>query len=237
MVKRLSLVRKATTVDASQFANRWRDDALSQYASTPAALRPIRLAHCVTRLSRHPPLADGVAIAWFRDYDSMVASDQHAAAPCHQCAAPAIDRSTVQSVVVEERCVFGAEKHRSLWRSPVGATALLLIGLLQRAPQLSRPEFRDYWWSQHRPLANRLFPPELQPPIYLHNYTLPHEASTWDGIGELYESSLDTARRRNNWMNSDAAAAIVADETQFMNRATRAILITDFEVLVSDLRS
>jgi hypothetical protein len=237
MVKRLSFVREASTVDASHFANRWRDDALAQYTGTPAALRPTRLAHCVTRPGRHAALYDGVSIALFRDYDSMVASDQHAIAQRYQCASAAVDCPAVHSTVVEERCVFGADKQQALWRSPAGATALLLIGLLQRAPQLSRLEFRDYWWDQHRPLANQLFPPELQPPIYLHNYTLPHEAFTWDGIGELYESSIDTARQRNNWMNSDAAAAIVADEMRFMNRATRAVLITDFEVLVSDLRS
>jgi hypothetical protein len=174
-----------------------------------------------------------MAIAWFDTVAAMIAFDQSVSALTLSQAEAAIDNTATLNVLVEQRCVFGPDGHDALWQLPHGATSLLLIGLLQKAAQLSRDEFRDYWWQQHRPLANRVIPPQLQPPVYVHNYVLSHEHSEWDGIGELYETSLDNARQRNQWMISEAAEALIADETRFLNRATRAVLVTDFEVLAS----
>jgi hypothetical protein len=36
-------------------------------------------------------------------------------------------------------------------------------------------------------------------------------------------------------MTSDAAAALITDEARFLKRATRAVLVTDFEVLTNQL--
>lgn len=44
---------------------------------------------------------------------------------------------------------------------------------------------------------------------------------------ELYESSLDTARRRGAWFASDEARPLLADEERFLVPDTRQLLITD----------
>jgi EthD domain len=232
-IKQLSLVRRAPTIETTRFAAHWRDSTLRIHAALPASQRPVRLAHCVARRGKSAPLYDGVAIAWFDTVATMTAYHQSVGALTQSRAEVALDDTATLNVLVEERCVFGPEGLDALWHLQHGANALLLIGLLQKASQLSRVEFRDYWWQQHRPLANRLMPPELQPPVYVHNYVLSNEHPEWDGIGELYESSLDNARQRNHWMTSEAAAALITDETRFLNRATRAVLVTDFEVLTN----
>jgi hypothetical protein len=232
-IKRLSFIRGVAGLDADHFDKRWREHALRELATTPPTLRPMRVAHCLTRRGRTAPLYDAVSISWFADQTVLSAYDRH-----HAAAAPAIepimDPAASWSVLVEERCVFGNELLVELWQLPRGSSRLLLVGLMKKAAGLSRAEFADYWWHRHRPLANRLFPAELQPPLYLHNYVLPDESCAWDGIGELYESSLDSPRRRNEWMNSVAAAPIAEDEERFMERATRAVLVTDFELVIGD---
>jgi hypothetical protein len=231
-LKRLCLVRKAPGIDGNSFGDRWRAATQQRLEGTPPALRPLRLAHCVTRPGRSTPVYDGMSIAWFADLPALVASQQvHADANMPPSVA-VVDRGTTVSALVEERCVFGDRERRELWCLPPGAQRLLLIGLLRRAKSLSRREFADYWWQRHRPLANRLFPAALQPPIYLHNYVQEGEACEWDGIGELYETSLDIPRQRGQWMSSAAAAPILADEARFMDPAARTVLVTDFEVVV-----
>lgn len=234
-IKRLSLVRRAATIEPTRFGAHWRNSSLRIHEAIPAVLRPVRLAHCVARRERSAPLYDGVSIAWFDTVASLTAYDQSVREFTQSQADAAIDDTATLNVLVEERCVFGPDGLDALWQLQDGANALLLIGLLQKASQLSRVEFRDYWWMQHRPLANRVIPPELQPPVYVHNYVLSNEHPEWDGIGELYESSLDSARQRNHWMTSDAAAALITDEARFLKRATRAVLVTDFEVLTNQL--
>ena len=53
-----------------------------------------------------------------------------------------------------------------------------------------------------------------------------------EGIGELYEQSLQVARQRGEWFLSDAATPLVEDEGWFINRATREVLVTDHEFMI-----
>jgi hypothetical protein len=230
--KRLCFVRKAPGAEGSSFGRRWRAEALRRLESIPPALRPLRLAHCVARTGRDAPRYDGMSIGWFADQAKLAGHDQLDAEQDEPGARSVIDRPSSVSRLVEERCVFGTHELEALWQLPAGAQRLLLIGLVRKASGLSRREFAEYWWHQHRPLANRLFPPELQPPVYLHNYVLGDQPCAWDGVGELYESSLDIARRRGQWMGSAAAAPILDDEFRFMEPAARAVLVTDYEVLI-----
>ena len=99
---------------------------------------------------------------------------------------------------------------------------------------MTRADFRDYWWSNHRPLANQLVPTALEPVAYVHDYLLPDEATRWAGVGEMYEASLDIARQRGAWFNSDAASALIADEDRFLVRTTRQLLITDQHLIINE---
>ena len=99
---------------------------------------------------------------------------------------------------------------------------------------MSREEFRDYWWTRHRPLANQLVPPALQPAAYVHDYLLPGEPTGWAGIGEMYEASLDVARQRGAWFESSAASALLADEDRFLVRSTRQLVVTEQHLIINE---
>ena len=60
-----------------------------------------------------------------------------------------------------------------------------------------------------RPLANQMVPSHLEPVAYVHNYVQPDEPGRWAGIGEIYEHSLDTARGRGAWFESEEARPLV----------------------------
>jgi hypothetical protein len=145
-----------------------------------------------------------------------------------------VDDASVFHLLVEERTVSG-ESWLEARRADVNAGAtLLLIGMIEPARGLSRRAFRDYWWDRHRPLANQMVPSHLEPVAYVHNYVLPGEPGQWAGIGELYERSLDTARRRGAWFESEEALPLVADEERFLVRDTRLLLATD-QYLIADV--
>jgi hypothetical protein len=228
MVKRLSFVRRAPDVPAEEFGRRWRQQAEETVASAPAAIAPNRLAHCVVRPARRRAVYDGVAIAWFEEgaqvgrYDDWVSKQRNPSA---------LDETATANVLVDERTVSGEAWLDKRWSDSEPAPALLLIGFIEAAEGLSRQDFRDYWWNQHRPLANQMVPDELEPVAYVHNYLLPGEPTPWSGIGELYEQSLDVARQRGQWMTSEAARPLVADEDRFLCRATRQVLVTDQELI------
>jgi hypothetical protein len=67
----------------------------------------------------------------------------------------------------------------------------------------------------------------------VHDYVLPGQPVPWAGIGELYERSLDVARRRGAWFDSDSAKLLIADEDRFLVRSGRQLLITDHEVIAA----
>jgi hypothetical protein len=231
MIKRLTFVRRGDGVASDDFAARWRDEALRCHESGPQRAREQRLVHCVVRPGRAERPYHGVAIAWFDDEAALAARDQHGARTTGETLT---DRSATVRALVEERTVFGQDLLHAWWRDQTAGPRLLLLAFIQRQPHLSRTQFRDYWWEHHRPLANEMLPPALQPPIYVHNYALPDEPCPWDGLGEFYDTSVDVARQRARSTEGLVAEAIVADEEKFLVRDTRSVLITDAEVVVSD---
>jgi hypothetical protein len=185
--------------------------------------------HCVVRTGRSDRAYHGVAVAWFDDEADLAAHDRHEAT----VAGPLlVERSTIVQARVEERVVAGEELLARWWADPERGSRLLVLGIIQRRPALSREQFRDYWWDQHRPLANRVLPDGVLPPIYVHNYALPGEPCPWDGVGEFYDTSVDGARRRAQMADTGAAAEIVADEEQFLVPDTRYGLVTDAEIVL-----
>ena len=138
---------------------------------------------------------------------------------------------------MEARSAIGDDWLVHRWVTAADEPTLLLIGLIQRAPHLSRDSFASYWWSSHRPLANRLVPAELNPHAYVHNYVLADQPSPWDGIGELYEQSLHVASQRGEWFESEAAAPLTQDEERFMISSTRQVLVTDHRILIGCTRT
>jgi hypothetical protein len=231
MIKHMSLVRRSARVAPDEFARCWRQEARTAAATMPADVRPRRLAHCVVRHGRQPAEYDGVAIEWHADDDARAGHDRWLT---EHAPSSTVDGAATTIVRVEERTVFGDAWLEDRWRHHPGTPQLLLIGLIEAADGMTRAEFRDYWWTQHRPLANQLVPPALQPVAYTHNYLLPGEASGWAGIGEMYEASLDVARQRGAWFAGPAAAALLADEDRFLVRTSRRLLITEQHLIINE---
>jgi hypothetical protein len=215
VIKQLRFTRPGPGLSDRPFASAWRDAE----ARRIEALAPDRVALCTVRRPE-PGGVHGVAIEWFA---AGAKPGTGSYGPGVEAAAP--------SVRVEERCVQGAEWLATRGRGHRHAPALVLLGFIQAAPHLSRRDFAAYWWERHRPLADALVPAALQPVAYVHDYVIEGEASTWDGIGEMYEESLDVARRRGAWFASDDAAPLVADEQRFLVGATRQVLVADHEVI------
>ena len=231
MIKHLSFVQRAAGVAPDEFGRRWRQEARATVATMPADVRPRRLAHCVVRHGRQPTEFDGVAIEWHADDDARAGHDRWLT---EHAPSSTVDVAATTVVRVEERTVFGDAWLEERWRQRPGTPQLLLIGLIEAADGMTREEFRDYWWTQHRPLANQLVPPALQPVAYIHDYLLPGEATDWAGIGEMYETSLDVARQRGAWFDSPAATALLADEDRFLVRNTRQLLVTEQHVIINE---
>lgn len=227
-IKRYTLVHATTDPSDGRFADRWRTAALRRHEATPANLRPVRVAHVVSRFGRVAPSYHGASVEWFAHADTIADNDAH------------LDASGLDSEViiddrflVSERCVFGDQWLEQRWKAPAGTRSFILVGLLEKADFLTRTQFRDYWWDQHRPLANEMLPPETQPPAYIHNYVLPGEATHWDGLGEFFDPDIERVKARTRWTETAEAAPIIEDEKQFLNRETRQVIIGEFEVIIS----
>jgi hypothetical protein len=232
MIKRMSLVRRASGVQPEEFGGRWRQQAEKALTSMPAEARPSRLAHCVVRHRRGDRAHDGVAISWHHDEKRLASHDEWLAEQHRERSV--VDEDATTRVLVEERTAIGGGWLDARWRRHRSEPRLLLIGFIEAVDGLTRQQFRDYWWEQHRPLANRLVPADLEPLGYVHDYVLPGEPGRWAGIGEIYERSLGAARERGSWFDSEAARALVADEERFLVRATRELLITDHDIIIYD---
>jgi hypothetical protein len=232
MIKRLTFVRRADSVEPGGFAERWRAAALTVDRSAPPSARHSRLVHCVVRPGRTDRPYHGVAIEWFADEAALTACDATESAALDTLD-PVIDPATTLSVRVTSRTVLGDDELERWWSA--GGTRFVILGIVQRAPRLTREQFAAYWWNEHRPLANRLLPPEVQPDVYVHDYVLPGETAAFDGIGEFYDPSIDRTRERTRWAERPGAPAtqqIAADEERFLIRDTRWSLLTDATVMI-----
>jgi hypothetical protein len=224
VVKHVTLVRQASGADAGDFAARWRAHAESALETLPLEDRPTRLAHCVVR--PHPgveQLCDGVAIAHFEAGEAAGEAWVALAGPSGW---------TIETIAVQPRPVFGDDWLRDRWADPPGQKVPVVIGFLQRAAAVSRAGFAEYWWNEHRLLANRLVPADLQPAAYVHNYVALDDGARWDGIAEMYELSLAVARQRGVWFQSAAAEPVRDDERRFLDQATRQVVVAEQEIVV-----
>jgi hypothetical protein len=224
VIKRLTFVRRADGVSPDEFGERWREAA--QATESP---RPERLVHCVVRPGRTDRPYHGVAIEWFADEASLTARDAVVGAPDR-----AVDEGTVLRVRVDSRTVLGDGELARWWAT--GGSRFVVLGVIQKAPSLTREQFAAYSWDDHRLLANRLLPPEVQPDAYVHDYLLPGEPAPFDGVGEFYDPTLDRTRARTQWAERPGApetAAIAADEDRFLVRDTRWALLTDATVVIA----
>ena len=233
MVKTLLFLDRAATASSREFGASWRALAKRLQRSRPANQRPRRLEHCVVRDGPYGGPWRGIALAWFDDETGAASYRKALTAQLGSAGmGSAEEAQRVTMVSVEERCAFGCDwlEARRLVRD--GPPALLLIGFVARARGLSRMQFRDYWWENHRPLANSLVPGELQPVAYVHDYVLCDDEFGWDGIGEMYETSMENAKARAAWFESEAANPLERDEERFLVRETRKVIVTDHEILV-----
>jgi hypothetical protein len=232
MIKRLTFVRRSDSVEPGEFAERWRAAALTVDRSAPPSARRSRLVHCVVRPGRTDRPYHGVAIEWFADEPALIACDATESAAL-DALDPVIDRATTLRVRVTGRTVLGDGELERWWSA--GGTRFVVLGVVQRTPQITREQFAAYWWDEHRPLANRLLPPEVQPDIYVHDYVSPGENATFDGVGEFYDPSIDRTRERTRWAELPGVSEtqqIAADEERFLIRDTRWALLADATVMI-----
>jgi hypothetical protein len=232
LIKRLSFVRRSNGVDPGEFAERWRAVALAADRAAPASARRSRLVHCVVRPGRADRPYHGVAIEWFADEAALIACDATESA-ARDTIDPVVDPATTLRVRVNSRTVLGDDDLVRWWSG--GETRFVILGIVQRAPQLTREQFAAYWWDEHRPLANRLLPPEVQPDVYVHDYVLTGENASFDGVGEFYDPSIDRTRERTQWAERPGATEteeIAADEERFLIRDTRWALLTDATLII-----
>ena len=69
----------------------------------------------------------------------------------------------------------------------------------------------------------------------MHDYVLPGETASFDGVGEFYDPSIDRTRERTQWAERPGAPEtdeIATDESRFLIRGTRWALITDATVVI-----
>jgi len=88
-----------------------------------------------------------------------------------------------------------------------------LTSFLQRRPELSYPEFLDYWWREHSPIAAAL------PGLRRYSTTRPieQEHTPYDGVAELY---FDSREAFDRVLGPDA-------DTEAMNDVANFIGLTD----------
>ncbi|HUG00007.1 MAG TPA: EthD domain-containing protein [Ilumatobacter sp.] len=220
------MVRRAVGVRSEEFGDRWRDDTLNTAAAAvDAGLE--RLVSCVVRPGKHDRPFHGVSIEWFADQTALADHDRRAA----RGVSSSVDPMSIERARVRARTVFGHDLLEMWWSELFGEPRFLMFALLERAPSLTRSEFAQYWWDEHRPLVNELIPPAMQPPIYVHDYVAPGEDFRWDGVGEFYDDSIDVVRERTQFVAG--RSAILVDEQHFLVDDTRLILLTDATVLVT----
>lgn len=227
VIKRLTFVRRADGVEPDEFGQRW--------SAAPGGAGCSRLVHCVVRPGRTDRPYHGVAMEWF-DGEAALAAYDAAESAARNTIDPGdvvVDPASILGVRVDSRTVLGADELERWWSS--GGTRFVVLGVVQRAAQITREQFAAYWWDEHRPLANRLLPPEVQPDVYVHDYVLPGETVAFDGVGEFYDPSIDRTRKRTQWAERPGATEtqeIAADEERFLVRDTRWALLADATVII-----
>jgi hypothetical protein len=233
-MKSFTYLRRAADVEPHEFAARWRDLALARHGVHSPPERPHRIAHCLVRPSRRPAEHDAIAVNWFAD---DAASAAWLAA--EECAdgSGLVDPSASTTIRVDERFVHGGDE-LAAWRAALdGTKRLLLLVRIEAAPGTTRSAYRDYWWDVHRPFANTQIVDEYETEWYVHNYVRADDPSRWAGIAEMYDRSIDVARQRAAWMETDEAAALRDDERRFLDRETRAATVTDITMVLDETAS
>ncbi len=104
------------------------------------------------------------------------------------------------------------------------------ITLLKRRPDLSVEQFQEYWRLRHADVIAKL--PGVE--RYAQSHPLPatyrDEEPVYDGIAELWASDSQAFR---DIAASEAYAAVQADEAQFLDRESIALVLTN-EHLIED---
>ncbi len=100
--------------------------------------------------------------------------------------------------------------------------------LLKRKPGLSVAEFQRYWRHQHADLIACL--PGVKRYVQSHVLGEYHQAQEpiYDGIAEL---CVDNSQAFRDISESDAYAAVQADEENFIDRTAIALVLTDEHVI------
>ena len=231
MIKTFSILRRNPTITREEFADQWRD--FDQELVSAVSSPPERLVHChALKLGRSEPRHDGVRIVWHTDDDAR--KELAAAAAASERSEPwaaITDPAATIELIMDERVVRGDDWLTARWTTRADENVYMLLGFIERKASLTIPEFRDYWWDTHRPLANRLIPVDAQANAYVQNRVFDDSTAPWDGCGELYLDSLDLLSARAAFFGGPESAELEADERRFLEHDTRMLLITDHTVI------
>jgi len=229
-MKSFSYLRHGSGVGADGSSAQWRDLVLVRHRAADPAARPHRVAYCAVRRGRRAPEHDAVVVSWFADGvdDGAWVADVEAG-----WGSGLVEVAASTTVRVDERFVRGGDE-LAAWRAACdGTSRLVLLVRIEAAAGTSRAEYRDYWWNVHRPFADTQIV-DGDTDWYVHNYVRPDDPSNWAGIAEMYDRSVEAARARAAWMETDAALALRQDEERFLVRETRAATVTDMSMIIDE---
>lgn len=105
---------------------------------------------------------------------------------------------------------------------------------LTRRPDLTRPQFTQYWTQRHTPLLAGLPPGEVKVSRYVQLQPTEGairgvQTSEYDGVAELWVDSVADAAA---WFTSETYTSVIAaDEENFLDRSkTRFLYATETSV-------
>lgn len=118
-----------------------------------------------------------------------------------------------------------------------------IVLLIKRKEGMSHQEFRDYYETNHAPLAKRVMPGMsaykrtfLQPlsdsQSSPDDFDLKQESTArdYDVVTEFFWDNADDFQSAVEFMNSDGAQVLVEDELKFMDRSSMTFFMGEEEV-------
>ena len=104
-----------------------------------------------------------------------------------------------------------------------------VLTFIKRKPGMAVDEFQQYWLTRHPTVVSRL--PGVRRYVQSHALASAYRRGEppWDGIAEVWAADTDALRAMTR---SPEHADVQADEAQFIDRATMAMIVTEEHVVV-----
>lgn len=205
MIKRITFVQKDSALTSEQLEARLMDTLTRRVQNTPAALRPVRVAACITLQSECDSQHAGMSMEWFDDVDALRRN---------QAWQPDVD----SAVITREEILRGADWLEQRWRTR--DDKLKHMALARRAPGLTAAEFSERWRNRPGRIGGSAQAPSVAIPeaakgkAYCQNHPIADSLETapaYDAINEVYFDRLEDMRARIAFFRDHPVAQLDAD--------------------------